>query len=98
MGVPGASASRSGRPPSLRLGFGLGPYVYGTFYPLDAAAQTVVVNNQQTAYGRSPATYPAAAPVVERIKVIIYRPAGCDSQTQTVPSKDGDQQITILRC
>jgi len=28
------------------LGFGLGgPYVYGTFYPLDAAAQTVVVNN-----------------------------------------------------
>ena len=56
------------------------------------------MNNQQTVYGPSPATYPAAAPVVERIKVIIYRPAGCDSQTQTVPSKDGDQQITILRC
>ena len=80
-------------------GFGLGgPYVYGTFYPLDAAAQTVVVNNQQIVQGQPPAAYPAAAPVVERIKVIIYRPAGCDSQTQTVPSKDGDQQITILRC
>jgi hypothetical protein len=80
-------------------GFGLGgPYVYGTFYPLDAAEQTVVVNNQQIVQGQPPAAYPAAAPVVERVKVIIYRPAGCDSQTQTVPSKDGDQQITILRC
>jgi hypothetical protein len=80
-------------------GFGLGgPYVYGTFYPLDAAAQTVVVNNQQIVSGPPPAAYPAAAPVVERIKVIIYRPAGCDSQTQTVPSKDGDREITILRC
>ena len=56
------------------------------------------MNNQQIVYGQPLATYPAAAPVAERIKVIIYRRAGCDSQTQTVPSKDGDQQITILRC
>jgi hypothetical protein len=86
---------RRGRAPGFSLG---GPYVYGTFYPLDAAAQTVVVNNQQIVHGQPPAAYPAAAPIVERVKVIVYRPAGCDSQTQTTPSKDGDQQITILRC
>jgi hypothetical protein len=49
------------------------------------------VSNQQI-------VYPTAGPIVERVKVIIYRPAGCDSQTQTVPSKDGDHQTTILRC
>ena len=81
------------------LGFGLGgPLCLRHVLSARRAAQSVVVNNQQTVYGPSPATYPAAAPVVERIKVIIYRPAGCDSQTQTVPSKDADQQITILRC
>jgi hypothetical protein len=80
-------------------GFGLGgPYVYGTFYPLEAASQAVVVNNQQIVYGQPAAAYPPAPTIVERVKVIVYRPAGCDSQTQTVPSKDGDQQITILRC
>jgi hypothetical protein len=84
-------------------GFGLGgPYVYGTFYPADYVAPTdyVAPNGQYVVpYGQPPAAYPMTDPVPERIRVIVYRPAGCNSQTQTVPSKDGgERQITIVRC
>jgi hypothetical protein len=78
----------------------VGGWPTGAYYePSDAVAPY-----EQSAYpyptGTPPAaSYPVIGPIQERvIQVITYRP-GCNSQTETVPWRDGsDHAVTIVRC
>lgn len=85
------------------LGFGW-PVVGG--WPADGYYEpsAAVAPDEQSAYpystGSLPAAgYPATGPIQERvIQVITYRP-GCNSQTETIPWRDGrDHAVTIVRC